>query len=494
MRRRSRARREGPVTGATIWPMGVGAFAAVLAASVAEAQVFRITPRLSLDALYSDNINLEPSGEEDGGLVWVITPGLSVQQAEEGGRVKLSFDYAPQGLAYSNQRDENDITQRLQANATVEAVKNRLFVDARATAGQSLVTSAGRIPVDNVPISANRTEVYTYTIRPRLRQPLGENLVANLSYAFDGVFYGDAGDDSTSGRWAIDLDSGYAESRYWNVSLDTQEVGYTDGESTTYSRVQANARYPIGGNWTRTIDAGIGYDLTQYLDGDVEDKGLSWTLGSTLRPTPRSTLSFGYGERYFGSNLYFNLSHRTHRTVWGARLYQEVTDARNVQLEQVYVPLVDEFGEPIVDPLTGEVFQVPIDQPTVRRESFVRNRLEGTMAAQGRRSTLSARVYAEDREYQLSDQDESVYGAALALSRSLSRQDSATIGARWQQTDPDLGDFSNTLWDARLTYRHSFSADLSGSVELRHIEQMSDVDQNEYTENRVRAYLTKTFN
>jgi uncharacterized protein (PEP-CTERM system associated) len=467
---------------------------ALALAADAAAQAFRITPRLSLEALYSDNIDLAPSGEEDDELIWVITPGVSIRQAEQGGRVKLSFDYAPQGLAYSSRQDEDTISHRLQGNATVEAVKNRLFVDARATAGQSLVTSAGRIPVDNVPVTDNRTDVYTFSIGPRWRQRLGDDAIASLSYIYDGVFYADEGEDSTSGRWSVDLDSGAGQNRYWNVSLDTRQVGYSEGEDTTYSRVQGTARYPIGGNWTRTIEAGLGYDLTQYLDGDVEDKGLSWNLGSTLRPTPRSTFAFGYGERYFGSNLYFNLSHRTHRTVWGARLYQEVTDARSVQLQQVYVPLVDEFGEPIVDPLTGEVFQVPIDQPTVRRESFVRNRLEGTMAAQGRRSTLSARVYAEDREYQLSDQDENVYGASLTLSRSLSRQDSATIGARWQQTDPDLGDLSNTLWDARLTYRHSFSTDFSGSVELRHIEQASDVDENAYTENRIRAYLTKTFN
>lgn len=53
-----------------------------------------MTPRLSVGTTYSDNIQLAPSGEEEGDTVLQVDPGISVRK--QGGRLNLRLDYTAQ--------------------------------------------------------------------------------------------------------------------------------------------------------------------------------------------------------------------------------------------------------------------------------------------------------------------------------------------------------------------------------------------------------------
>ena len=55
---------------------------------------WRITPRLSVGATYSDNIRLAPTDQAEGDWVWQVDPGISVRK--EGGRLNLRLDYTAQ--------------------------------------------------------------------------------------------------------------------------------------------------------------------------------------------------------------------------------------------------------------------------------------------------------------------------------------------------------------------------------------------------------------
>ena len=79
---------------------------------------WRITPRLSVGATYSDNIRLAPTDEAEGDLVLQVDPGVSIRK--QGGRLDLRLDYTAQGLLYANNSDASTINNNLLAFGTAE--------------------------------------------------------------------------------------------------------------------------------------------------------------------------------------------------------------------------------------------------------------------------------------------------------------------------------------------------------------------------------------
>ncbi|MCC8998145.1 MAG: hypothetical protein LM522_01400, partial [Candidatus Contendobacter sp.] len=79
---------------------------------------WRITPRLSAGATYSDNIRLAPADEAEGDLVLQVDPGVSIRK--QGGRLDLRLDYTAQGLLYANNSDASTINNNLLAFGTAE--------------------------------------------------------------------------------------------------------------------------------------------------------------------------------------------------------------------------------------------------------------------------------------------------------------------------------------------------------------------------------------
>ena len=92
---------------------------------------WRVDKSVSALVTFSDNIDLEPSGDRNASLVFQVSPALSVHGA--GARVKLDLDYAPQFLWYTDEA-ETRVNHRLAANSALELLEDHLFLDLRAGA------------------------------------------------------------------------------------------------------------------------------------------------------------------------------------------------------------------------------------------------------------------------------------------------------------------------------------------------------------------------
>ena len=131
------------------WPIATGlllaGFSSLCGAQATNEMLegWRITPRLSVGATYSDNIRLAPADEAEGDWVWQVDPGISVRK--EGGRLSLRLDYTAQGLMYAQNGDANTINNNLQAFGTAELYQGHLFLDASGLISQVPVTSSGRV-------------------------------------------------------------------------------------------------------------------------------------------------------------------------------------------------------------------------------------------------------------------------------------------------------------------------------------------------------------
>ena len=100
-------------------------------AGAAQAADWRLTPRFSAQETFSDNIDLDPDGEENSDFVTSLNGGLSLRGT--GRRLNVSLDYNLQALRYKNSTEEDGINHQLQALADAELLEQVLFLEARAT-------------------------------------------------------------------------------------------------------------------------------------------------------------------------------------------------------------------------------------------------------------------------------------------------------------------------------------------------------------------------
>jgi uncharacterized protein (PEP-CTERM system associated) len=463
---------------------------------------WRVTPGISALAIYTDNVDQAPPGDEKGSFIAAIQPRFSISGGGAG-RITLDLQYAPIVPRLSNDEgvpDANDIRHRLQAIGSAELLKDNLFVDARANAGTANTLSNRPITTNDLGASRNTSQYYSFSVSPYWRQHLSTYGDLLLRYTTDNLAYSRQASDSSSSRYDVRFDSGSEFARLpWQFAYSRQDIDYTDdglGGGRGDQRIESydlSATYPI--NRLFAINGSVGYDDNDYNSGGQDRSGPSWRVGGTWTPTPRTSLGAGYGDNYWGHSWNLDLRNRTRRTTWTLRYDEKVTTSRNVILDQQLVPLVDPFGEPIVDPLTGEVFLVAIDTPSLTNDVVVRKNLRGTVALNLRRSTVAWSLYQQEWDYQAnSDQNQTDYGTRLSFTHQLTSDTSATLYGNWQRSTFDADDDANYhFWDAWLTLRHRLSDHLSGSVNVGHLQQNSDDRENRYRENRIGAYLTVTF-
>ncbi|MEI2772415.1 MAG: TIGR03016 family PEP-CTERM system-associated outer membrane protein [Candidatus Competibacter sp.] len=116
---------------------------------------WRVTPRISVGATYSDNIQLMPDGQTEDDLVFQVDPGISVRK--HGGRLDLRLDYTAQGLLYTNNGDANKINNQLQAFGTAEIFQKNFFLDAYGSISQVPINSSSRTDTGNLGATGGHT-------------------------------------------------------------------------------------------------------------------------------------------------------------------------------------------------------------------------------------------------------------------------------------------------------------------------------------------------
>src|SRR5258706_226068 len=90
-----------------------------------------ITPRISGQELFTDNVLLTPTNRQSD-FVTTLSPGLSV--SGDSPRLQVKFDYSPVVSIYAITPNQNFFGQSLYGNGTATVVPDAFFIDARAYA------------------------------------------------------------------------------------------------------------------------------------------------------------------------------------------------------------------------------------------------------------------------------------------------------------------------------------------------------------------------
>jgi|GEM_PF-939153 len=518
----------------------VGVTSCFLSSAILAEGEWHVGPSLKVASTYSDNIDLDPNAESD--LVLEVSPGISVNR--EGRRLSVNLDYNLQNLVYQDNSDLDTSNHRLSADLNSEILTDTLFLDFNSSISQQLTSRRASGSSDAISGSGNFSDVFTYSISPYWQQRLGDVADFELRYTYDRVksddSVGSGNDDSDSNGVSFDIKNGTATGRInWNISHDSQQVSYDDGDKSDTESTNARIGYQL----TQSFNAFIsGTDEDNEFSGDRGDDnpedstygaGFTWTPSQDFSltalynkrsdprpdedetfasgdvfwaPTARTDINFGFGSRFFGDTYNASVNHRTRWTRWNFSYDEGVSDFRSLALQQSFIACPSDAtniaqcrvlapGEAL---RPGEVLLgsnqglVSVINTGITDDTFINETARASVSIVGARNTVTLSLTDTKRTFVSDNDTEEDTSVDLSWTYQFaSRTDSRiTIGRTESQFDDGQeDDFMRYAW--RIT------RDIGGSsifyVEAQVNERDSNVLADRYDENRLTVSFEKFF-
>lgn len=461
--------------------------------AVLQAAEWDISKELDVSAVHSDNIALANAGAEQSDLVFQVKPSLGI--AGQGARMSVDFNYSLGAVITDgdNGRDEIEDSHYLNANATLEAIEDNLFLDLEADAGVTSVNNTNSAQ-DIFTSSNNLTQTYSYRVSPYYRYHFGAIADAELRYSYDSLENDNTNtSDSEEYTWNFSLTSGRDFRSYnWVLSASQSELEYSNGAKDESSEVNADFQFRI--NRQFTADFGVGYEendfnnaLRQYSSTDGE----TWTVGTTWTPNPRVTLKLAYVDRFTGGDWDMDLKYRHRRSVLTASYSTSVTNSRSQQLDDISLTSTDINGDTV---FIGDqdLFINPL-QPTLANENILQSQFKLAYEYTSRRTTVKFNTTYSERDYQTRVLSTENLNSRLSLSRKLTPLTSLNTSVNWvNQKDVDALS-EQELMTLKLGVSTELGKQSKVSVDLQRAENEDSTGANDYDENRVTASLAMTF-
>lgn len=469
---------------------------------VAWAGDWKITPRLSLEERYTDNVDLDPDDQARSDWITEITPAVSVKR--DGRRLKVNADYRLQGLIYANESRNNDVLHYLNGRANAELLADWLYLDATARASQQQTDYGRGGGLGDGVGASNTTQVAGYALTPYLKHRFGSTGTLEMRVSREAVSNDDSddngnGSDSTTNRYVVKAASGadfFPLS--WNISYDKADTDYQDRQDSDSESGLASLRLQIRREFGLLAQAGLDknnyagasnrvrdysyyglgffYNPGRRLSMDViyngSDDGDFFSGSVTFNPTLRTSIRASSTVRNFGRSQSLDLTHRTRRGNWSLRYSEDLTDYNEEFLSQTDL-----------DPLNT----------SLSNESYVSKRLVGTWTYQLRRSDWRISLFNSEREYQTSGGTDQSRGLQASWSLKPGARTTFTLSGGLSQVEDSDDDRDDDLWNARFIVRHKFLAKVTGDLELRHQERDSSRPGDDYAENSLAARVKMTF-
>ncbi len=439
------------------------------------------------------------------------------------GRLALNLNYRQQHLFSTQAGRSYELFHQLQANSTAKLLES-VFLNTFASAGQTVVDPQGRQFVDNVANVGNRANFYTFGVMPYWLPHLGGYADGQVRLGYYYV--------TTSGR-AASATHTYTQSAFlrsgkrfniftWQLGFNNQRQVRVGGDDVRFRNGIAVLNY----RWTRTFSTfvqGGFFDNDFRTTTNASNDGLFYTVGATWTPNRKLTVSAGGGRNSFVTvvfsptrrtrlqgtyrrnnvgtltgDVYLGLiSHRTRRTVWQALYTESITTTQAVLAERQVFQVVDAFGNPIADPVTGQPALVAIDLPRLVDEVFIRRRADLSFTGNTAKTTFNARVFVAKRNFQVSRDESKVLGVSGSWIWRWGTRTTAILRGTWQWSDfsrQQQEDSNSVFWLTSVQLTRRLGQRVNASLEYRHQQQSSGgIVGRDYQENRAIATLNMRF-
>jgi hypothetical protein len=474
-------------------------------------------PSLELSETYTDNVALVSSRQAESDFVTQVIPGLSVHG--QGARSKLDLNYRLQNLIYANDGDNNDTHSELYANGELELLKDIFFMDARGSITQQIIDENGRVGIDNLNIG-NRADVATYGISPRLKLRLKSYLTSDFRVDMDRVEnQSPTVSDAESVTYTAHLRSGTSLRRLsWNVGFQRQNLNLDRGADSRRASTQGDLRYHLSSTWNLLVLGG--YEDNSVSQSTLERNGFYWSAGLewhpsrkltasatggddnqtatiSLHPSERTSLDLGYQNRdvglLVGSSWNAGISHQTRHSVWRLQYFEESTATQTLQLTgQQFFVLVDNQGNVIFDPTTGQPLILAQNVFSLTDDQFIRKRTQFSVTVTTGRSDVILSAFNESRHYLISQGSEEVVGGAASWNWKFALRTHSILGASVQKRNPIGTNADDDIWNVSAALVHAVARDTTASLSYSHLGRKYIPGLN-YHENRIALQFVTRF-
>ena len=472
---------------------GVALTAALVASTgVVVAGEWRFTPSASLEQGYSDNVDLDRKGQEEGDASTSVTGGMRINGT--GNRLNMGVNYAITRVTFWSDSDRDEFRHNMTGRSDIEVFENFLFFNDQASVREVFIDNSGAVSGSDLNANANRETVGSFNAGPVMRFRLGDFANAAASYRYNTTIIGGGADDSDSHRFSFDLTDGQITPTLgWSLRLNhNKTITHGDNPSDAQSNADLNLNYA----YSRTLSflAGAGYEDVD--DDNVSDDvtGITWNAGFDWRPSPKTQLRSTFGKRFQADNLnVFARYAPTSRTSF-VLTFDQTLESSSQRLSRRLGDLFIDENLDFIDDVTGLPFDptdpgLSFEDETTRRDSLAL----AASTSRGRNS-YSMRVFANEISSDVGGTDEFVYGLTGSWNRSFSRAASGNMSLSYRNTDFDTADGrEDDFYTAALGVTYRLSSSLSSSFSYNFTLRDSNLGANDLEENAVALRVSKTF-
>ncbi len=370
-----------------------------------------ITPTVSVEGIYTDNVDLTPTKKSD--FITQFSPGVSLDGRS--GRASASLNYRWQFNTYADASGRNNNQRSLAANGKLEIVEQWLFLEASHNIAQSTVSAFGTQSSNNELINANRSETAAYSISPYIQGRLAGAVDYQLRYtgtsarSETGALSAAA---TTTRSWTGRLSGATPLVPLgWSVNANQQVTGQGTGVDTRSSSVAGTLTYQIDPQ-VRLL-ASAGRETDNYTNA-AQQKRTTSGVGLDWAPTERTKLSLKKDRNAAGNAFSVDFNHRTALTAW------KFSDSRAIsvptpQLAQanagtaydlLYQQLASTFPDPVLRAAetnrqlsqTGIAANSPIFGPLLTSRPFLQRSRQASVALNGANNTVVIAVSRSNSE------------------------------------------------------------------------------------------------
>jgi len=452
--------------------------------------------KLNVREVYTDNVCLEAQNTSAESIT-TLTPSVAIKG--EGRRVSLDLDAALElnslksdgSVCRESGHGERDSSNpRLRADAGLELLKNFLFVDLSSRVQQNKVNPFRSGGDSSLNRSDNINTTYTYQASPYLTTKLGDWARLNLRYSFNGQKNSrDSVDDSDRQTLTASLKD--SSGRFsWSLDANQQQVDYNQQSNENVDDKLASANltlgYQVDSMWQ--LNASSGQDFNDFTSVDDEIDGQRWRAGLRWTPNPRTELSLGFGNRFFGNTPELTFTHHRRRSEISVNYAKTLVYTRDLRIDELLIPVLNTNGTPLQSQLGEPVF-IAFNQTIVSRSPVVDERLQLAYSLQGRVSVLnlsaqhSKQIREEDNESSRFSSYQVSFDRRLASNVSINSR--LTLSERKADSLSGSPVSDSKTWRLYLGLVRQFNHFTQVSLNYAYTERQAELAGDDYTENRV---------
>jgi uncharacterized protein (PEP-CTERM system associated) len=297
---------------------------------VAQSESVRVTPTVSSQLTWTNNVNLEPSATRDSALIFEVSPGVDVDLRSA--RLELRGTvHAPIVVQTDGDGRGTRVYPQVALVGRIEAIENLFRIEGSASVTQQYFSPFGARSPSLANDVANRYTSQSYRVTPVIEGEVGSLISYQVRddniWTIVGDTPGDAS-NSYSNRFSASVNRA-ATPLGWRLEFFRDQIDFRNDatERDQIARVYATWRPD------QQLELGLigGYEQLK-LQFDEQESVVYGAL-VRWRPTARMSLDANWQYRVGGPNYNVSFANRTPLTVWSAEFSRGISNYPTELLE-----------------------------------------------------------------------------------------------------------------------------------------------------------------